>query len=46
MFNNFLKFFIGFTLLIILGISALALTSYSAPYLKDIKATILQAFSK
>lgn len=45
MFNDFLKFALGFTLIIILGIGALALSSYAAPYLKDIKASVLEAFN-
>ncbi|MEK7129157.1 MAG: hypothetical protein AAB858_02285 [Patescibacteria group bacterium] len=46
MFNNFLKFFFGFTLLIVLGVSALALSSYASPYLKDIKASVFEFLNK
>ena len=44
MFSSFIKFLVGFTLLIILGIGALALTSYASPYLDNIKATVIDIF--
>lgn len=44
MFNSFLKFLFGFTLLIILGMGVLALTSYAAPFFKGVKAGVFEAF--
>jgi len=42
--NDFLKLAAGFTILIILGVTGIALSSYAAPYLDSIKAAVLDAF--
>ncbi|MDP3957962.1 MAG: hypothetical protein Q8Q36_00685 [bacterium] len=44
MLKSFFRFAFGFLALVLIGLGALALTSFAAPYLGNTKAAVLSAF--